>query len=56
MSYTTEMQFLSATELIIVPFPQRDAWAVVNREGDILAVGDYDDCLHHLRQLTATAA
>jgi hypothetical protein len=53
---TAEMQTLPATELTIVPFPQRDAWALVNRRGDTLTVGAYGDCLHRMHRLTASAA
>lgn len=57
MSDTTEMQALAASELTIVPVPQRDAWAVVNRGGDLLAVGQYDECRRRLdRAVAATAA
>jgi hypothetical protein len=57
MSDTTEMQALAASELTIVPVPQRDAWAVVNRRGDLLAVGQYDECRRRLdRAVAATAA
>lgn len=48
----------SVHDLMIVPWPQREAgteaWAVVNRRGDILAVGAYPDCLRHLSRATAT--
>jgi hypothetical protein len=47
---------LPATELTIVPCPQHDAWAVVNRQGDTLAVGEYGECLRHMHRLTAAAA
>jgi hypothetical protein len=53
---TTETQMLPATELTIVPWPQRDSWALVNRRGDTLAVGAYSDCLRRMQVLTATAA
>lgn len=57
MSDTSEMQALPASELTIVPVPQRDAWAVVNRRGDLLAVGEYDECRRRLDRIaTATAA
>ena len=57
MSDTTEMQALAASELTIVPVPQRDVWAVVNRRGDLLAVGQYDECRRRLdRAAAATAA
>ena len=56
MSDPTEMQSLAATEVTIVPCPQRDAWALVNRRGDTLAVGEYDDCLRHMGRLTAIAS
>jgi hypothetical protein len=45
-----------STELTIVPCPQRDAWAVVNRQGDTLAVGQYGQCLRHMHRLTAATA
>jgi hypothetical protein len=48
--------FPTTPELAIVPCPQRDAWAVVNRQGDTLAIGEYGECLRHMRHLTATAA
>jgi hypothetical protein len=51
------LQALPPIELTIVPFPQRDAWAVVNRRGDLLAVGQYDECRRRLdRAVAATAA
>lgn len=53
---TAEKHSFPTTELTIVPCPQRDAWAVVNRRGDTLAVGEYGECLRHMRRLTATAA
>jgi len=54
MCDATELPSLPTHDLMIVPWPQRDAWAVVNRRGDTLAVGAYPDCLHHLRRITAT--
>ena len=51
-----EKHTFPTTELTIVPYPLRDAWAVVNRQGDTLAVGEHGECLRHMRQLTATAA
>lgn len=56
MSDTTEMQALPASELTIVPVPQRDAWGLVNRRGDLLAVGEYDECRRRLERATAAAA
>ena len=53
---TTEMHIFPGAELTIVPCPQRDAWAVVNRQGDTLAVGEYGECLRHMRRMAATAA
>jgi hypothetical protein len=53
---TAETQLLPTTELTIVPCPQRDAWALVNRRGDTLTVGAYGECLRRLRLLAATAA
>jgi hypothetical protein len=54
MCDSAEMPFLSPADLTIVPCPQREAWAVVNRCGDTLAVGAYPDCVHHLARLTAS--
>ena len=54
MCDTAEMPSLSPADLTIVPCPQREAWAVVNRSGDTLAVGAYPDCIRHLARLTAT--
>ncbi len=51
MSDTAELQALPPIELTIVPFPQREAWAVVNRRGDVLAVGRYGDCLRRMGAL-----
>jgi hypothetical protein len=55
MSDTAEMQALPASELTIVPCPQRDGWAIVNRRGDLLAVGGCDECLRRMGRMTATA-
>ena len=55
MSHTAELQALSPIELTIVPFPQRDAWALVNRQGDVLAVGCYGDCLRRMGALRIPA-
>ena len=51
MSDTAELQALPTIELTIVPFPQRDAWAVVNRRGDVLAVGCYGECIRRMGAL-----
>jgi hypothetical protein len=51
MSDTTEMQALPSVEMTIVPFPQRDAWAVVDRRGTVLTVGPYGDCLRRMGRL-----
>lgn len=51
MSDTKEMQALPATELTIVPDPQRNGWAIVNRLGDVLAVGGYGECLRRMGRL-----
>lgn len=56
MSDTAEMQALPITEVTIVPCPQRDAWAVVNRRGDLLAVGSYDECARRLDRMTVVGA
>ena len=56
MSHTAELQALPTIELTIVPFPQRDAWAVVNRLGDVLVVGCYGECLRRMGALTSRAA
>ena len=53
MSDTAEMQALPPIELTIVPFPQRECWAVVNRRGDVLALGGYADCLRRMGRLAA---
>jgi len=45
MSDTAEMWAMPASELTIVPCPQRAAWSIVNRRGDLLAVGGYGDWL-----------
>jgi hypothetical protein len=56
MSDTAEMQALPTSELTIVPCPQRESWAVVNRQGDILAIGGYGECLRRMGRLTAPQA
>jgi len=45
----------SVHDLMIVPWPPCDAWAVVDRRGDILALGAYPDCLRYLTCATATS-
>jgi hypothetical protein len=56
MPDTAEMQALPASELTIVPHPQRDCWAVVNRRGDVLARGGYAECLRRMGRLATTPA
>jgi hypothetical protein len=54
MSDTSSTPCPATAELKIVPFPlQGDTWALVNREGDRLATGDYTYCARRLRRLTA---
>lgn len=55
MPDTAEMPALPITEVTIVPCPQRDAWAVVNRRGDLLAVGDYAECARRRDRMTVAA-
>jgi hypothetical protein len=51
MSESREKQVPTAADLTIVPCPQRDCWAVVNRRGDTLASGSYDDCIGNMARL-----
>jgi hypothetical protein len=51
MSQSREKQVPSAAELTIVPCPQRSSWAVVNRRGDTVATGSYDECIGHMARL-----
>jgi hypothetical protein len=51
MSDTSEMQALPATELTIVPDPQRNGWAIVNRLGDVIAFGGYGECLRRMGRI-----
>ena len=44
------------SELMIVPCHRGgDRWAVVNRRGDLLAVGSYTACSRRLRRLASAA-
>ena len=54
MPDTAEMQALPATELTIVPDPQHNCWAVVNRRGDVLVIGGYGECLRRMGRLRPT--
>jgi hypothetical protein len=46
----------SITELMIVPCHRGgDRWALVNRRGDLLAVGDYSACSQRLQRLSTAA-
>ena len=52
----SEMTFVAPGEadMRIVPCPHHDdAWAVVNRRGDVLANGDYAHCVRRLRRMTS---
>jgi hypothetical protein len=51
MSESRQKQVPSAAELTIVPCPQRDCWALVNRRGDTVATGSYDECIGHMARL-----
>jgi hypothetical protein len=51
MSESRHKQVPSAAELTIVPCPQRECWAVVNRGGDTVATGSYDECIGHMARL-----
>jgi hypothetical protein len=55
MPDTSEMQALPATELTIVPDPQHNGWAVVNRRGDVLVIGGYGECLRRMGRLGPAA-